>query len=277
MTTAVEPRNNTVKARGITFHYVEWGEPDAPVLLLLHGITSQCRIWDPVAMALQDRYRVVALDQRGHGDTTWPEDGDYTAEAFALDLEALVDLWGFDTFDLVGLSMGGMNSMAYAARHPDKIKHLVVVDIRPSINREKRPGRDMDKHISEHGHPEMPDIDSAIKLARLTNQITPDAVMWHRLQHQMKQLPNGKWQNKHDARASYYWEPANLWDELPKIIAPTLIVRGGKSEVLQDKTVEDMIAAFPNAQVVTVPESGHTVPEDRTEEFIAALESFLAG
>lgn len=276
MTAAVEPRDSFVDARGLTFHYVDWGDARSPAIVLLHGVTSQCRIWDPIAAALQDRCHVFAVDQRGHGQTSWPEDGDYSADAFVDDLEALVDYWEIDSFDLVGLSMGGMNGMQYAARHPQKVKHLVVVDIRPAINREKRPGRDLDKHIAEHGHPEMEGIDQAIKIARLTNQITPDDVLRYRLQHQMKQLDNGKWQNRHDARASYYWDPKNLWDELPKITVPTLIVRGGKSEVLQDKTVDDMLQAFPNARAVTVEEAGHTVPEDRMEEFIAVLEPFLA-
>ena len=119
-------------------------------------------------------------------------------------------------------------------------------------------------------------IGMALKLARLTNQTTPDGPMKHRLQHLLKQLPNGKWVNKHDARVSYYWEPANRWDELPKVTAPVLIVRGGKSLVLQDKTIDDMLAAFPNAQAITIEEAGHTVPEDRAEEFIAAIEPFLA-
>ena len=276
MTAAVEPRERTVDARGLTFHYTEWGETDAPNILLLHGISSTCRIWDPVARALEDRYHVIALDQRGHGDTSWPEDGAYAAADFVGDVESLVDLWGLDTFDIIGLSMGGMTSIAYAARLPDRIKHLVTIDIRPAITREKRPGRELDKHIAEHGHPELPDHESALKLARLTNQTTPDGPMKHRLQHLLKQLPNGKWQNKHDARVSYYWEPGNLWDELPKVTVPVLIVRGGKSQVLPDNVVDDMLAAFPNAQAITIEEAGHTVPEDRTEEFIAAIEPFLA-
>jgi pimeloyl-ACP methyl ester carboxylesterase len=275
MTTTVEPQQRTVDARGLTFHYTEWGDSDAPHMLMLHGMSSMSRIWDPVARALQDRYHIIALDQRGHGDTSWPEEGAYSGDDFVGDIEALVDLWGWDTFDIIGLSMGGMNSIAFAARHPDRIKHLVSIDIRPAISHEKRPGRELDKHIADHGHLELPDHESALKLARLTNQTTPDEAMKHRLQHLLKQLPNGKWQNKHDARVSYYWEPANLWDELPKVSAPVLIVRGGKSQVLQDKTIEDMLAAFPDAQAVTIEEAGHTVPEDRPEEFIAALERFL--
>ena len=276
MTAAVEPRERTVDARGLTFHYTEWGEPDAPNVLLLHGISNTCRLWDPVAQALQARYHVIALDQRGHGDTSWPEDGAYAAADFVGDVEALVDLWSLDTLDIIGLSMGGMYSIAYAARHPEKINHVVTIDIRPAIHREKHPGRELDKHISEHGHPELPDHGVAFKLARLTNQTTPDGPMKHRLQHLLKQLPNGKWQNKHDARVSYYWEPENLWDALPKVTAPVLIVRGGKSQVLQDNVVDDMLAAFPNAQAVTIDEAGHDVPEDRPEEFIAAIEPFMA-
>lgn len=276
MTTAVEPREQTMEARGLTFYYTEWGDKDSPTVILLHGLSSMSRLWDPVARALQDRYHVIALDQRGHGDTSWSENGAYSGEDFVGDLEALVDLWKLDTVDIVGLSMGGMNSIAYAARHPEKVKHLVVIDIPPAIKRDKRPGRELDKLISEHGHPELPDHETGLKLARLTNQTTPDGPLKHRLKYLLKQLPNGKWQNKHDARVSYYWDPTDLWDELPNVTAPALIVRGGKSEVLRDKDADRMLQEFPNATLVDIAEAGHTVPEDRAEEFIAAIEPFLA-
>ena len=276
MTTVVEPREQTIEARGLKFYYTEWDEPDSPTVILLHGLSSMCRLWDPVAQALQDRYHVIALDQRGHGETSWPEESAYATADYVGDLEALINLWQLETFDMIGHSMGGMNSIAYSARHPDSVRHLVVIDIVPAFVREKRPGRELDKHISEHGHPELPDHETGLKLVRLTNQITPDAALNHRLKYLLKQLPNGKWQNKHDARVSYYWDPADLWGELPKVTAPVLIVRGGKSEVLRDQDAERMLQEFPNATLVDIAEAGHNVPEDRTEDFIAAVEPFLA-
>lgn len=275
MTTAVEPEERTIEARGLTFHYVEWGDPASPPIVLLHGLSSMGRIWDPLARALQDRYRLIALDQRGHGDTSWPADPAYATDDYVNDLEALIDLWGLDRFALIGLSMGGSNAIAYAARHSGRVSHLVPVDIRPRIDREKNPSRELDKHVAEHGHPLLPDHEAALKLVRLTNQITPDGALRHRLRHLLKQLPDGRWANKHDPRVSYHWQPANLWDELPKVTAPALIVRGGRSYVLTEEAAERMRAAFPNAEHIVIEEAGHTVPEDTPEAFIAAVEAFL--
>jgi pimeloyl-ACP methyl ester carboxylesterase len=276
MTTAIDPRERTVEARGLRFHYVEWGDPASPAIVLLHGLSSMGRIWDPLGSTLQKHYRVIALDQRGHGDTSWPAEPAYSTDEYVNDLEALVDLWGLDRFVLIGLSMGGSNAMAYAARNPQRVTHLVPVDIRPRINREKNPSREVDKHVAEHGHPLLPDHEAALQLVRLTNKITPDEALRHRLRHLLKQLPDGRWTNKHDPRVSYYWQPANLWDELGKITAPVLIVRGGKSYVLNEDAAERMRAAFPNAEHIVIEEAGHTVPEDTREEFIAAVEAFLA-
>ncbi len=77
-------------------------------------------------------------------------------------------------------------------------------------------------------------------------------------------------------RSSYYWRPGNLWDELPKISAPVLIIRGGRSDVLPPETAEKMRAAFATAELVTIAEAAHTVPEDQPEQFIEAVEGFLA-
>ena len=275
MTTAVEPREQTIQARGLRFHYVEWGESGAPVIVLLHGLSSTCRIWDSFARAFQDRRRLLALDQRGHADSSWPAGPDYATDDYVADLEALVDSWRLERFAIVGLSMGGMNGIAYAARHPDRVTHLVPVDIRPAFDREKLPSRAMDKHIAESGHPTVEDHEAALRLVRLTNQTTPDEPLRHRLRHLLKPLPEGGWTFKHDPRVSFCWRPSNLWDELPKVQAPALIVRGGKSQVLPEDVAENMRAAFPRADLVTIEEAGHTVPEDAPARFIEALEGFL--
>lgn len=275
MTTAVEPREHAIEARGLSFHYVEWGEASSPPIVLLHGLSSMSRIWDPLARALQDRYRLIAVDQRGHGDSSWPIDAAYGTDDYVADLEALVDAWRLDRFVLIGLSMGGMNAIAYAARHPERLTHLIAVDIRPRIDHDKRPALELDKHISEHGHPVFADHDGALKLIRLTNQTTPDESLRHRLRYLLKELPDGRWTFKHDPRVSYYWRPSNLWDELANVTVPVLIVRGGKSQVLSAEAAERMRVAFPQADVVVCEEAGHTVPEDTPQEFIELVEAFL--
>ncbi len=276
MTTVVEPREQAVEARGLRFHYVEWGEADAPPVVLLHGMSSTCRIWDAFARAFQDRYRLIALDQRGHADSSWPAEPDYATEDYVGDLEELVDLWRLERFVLIGLSLGALNAMAYAARHRERVTHLVSVDMRPSVNPEKRPMREYEQHIAEHGHPTYASPDEPFTLIRLNNQTIPDEALRHRLRHLLKRLPDGRWVEKTDPRVGYCWRPGNLWEELPKIDMPTLIVRGGKSQVLPVDVAERMRAAFPRAELVAVEEAGHTVPEDTPEEFIDLVASFLA-
>ncbi len=276
MTTAVEPRERTAELRGLRFHWVEWGEPGAPAIVALHGLSAMCRIWDPLGRALQDRYHLIALDQRGHGDTSWPDELEYSTDDYVGDLEALVEHLGVDRFGLIALSMGGMTAMAYAAKHPERVTHLVAVDIRPAVNADKRPNRELDKRTADNGHAIFPNLEAAYIARKFMHPNTPDESIRHHVQHLLKQLPDGQWTNKHDPRVSYYWKPGNLWAELPNITAPVLIVRGGQSYVLSGDVAEEMRLAFPNAQLATLEAAGHTVPEDQPQEFIDVIERFLA-
>jgi pimeloyl-ACP methyl ester carboxylesterase len=235
-----------------------------------------CRIWDPLARALQDRYHIFALDQRGHGDSGWPGEPAYSTDEYVSDLEALVAAWDLGRFDLIGLSMGGMNSMAYAARHTDRVARLVVVDIRPALDADKRPNREQDQRTAEEGHATLPTLEAAFHVRKFTHPHTPDESIRHHVQHLYKKRDDGGWQNKHDPRVSYYWKPQNLWAALPNIAAPVLIVRGGQSQVLPPATAEEMRAAFRNAELVTIEAAGHTVPEDQPQEFIDAVEGFFS-
>ncbi len=276
MTTAIEPRKHTVEARGLRFHYVEWGAPDAPPIVLLHGLSAMCRIWDHLAGALHDRYRLIELDQRGHGETSWPAEPEYSTDDYVGDLEAMVDAWGLERFILIGLSMGGMNAMAYAARHPERVTRLVAVDIRPAFNVEKRPTAKLEQLVAENGHPTFEDLEAAFIGRQMSNPNTPGESIRHHVRHLYKQRPDGQWVAKHDPRVSHHWRPRNRWDELPKVEAPVLIVRGGRSQVLPEEQAAKMRAAFANAELVTIEESGHTVPEDAPQRFNEAVEAFLA-
>src|SRR5438132_5957058 len=145
------PRDHTVALHGLRFHYTERGEREAPVVVMLHGVTGHARTWDDEGAALAARYRVLALDQRGHGDSDPPDDADYTIAALANDLGAFVDTLGLRTFAIVALSLGGRVAMQYAGTHPGRVTRLVGIDIGPDIaaagrmrvshNRAATPGR----------------------------------------------------------------------------------------------------------------------------------------
>ncbi len=227
------------------------------------------------APRLQDRYHLLALDQRGHGDTSWPDEPASATEDFVADVEALSQLWSLHRFALVGLSMGALNAIAFAGRHPDRITHLVSVDIQPAIDAERRPGLDQAKRAAEQGHPAFDTLEAAYVVRQLTHPITPEPIVRHHIKHQTRQLEDGRWTFKHDPRVDYYWKPGNHWDDLPKITAPSLIVRGGKSPILPQEIAEKMRDNLPCAELVVVEESGHEVPEDRAQEFVDLVEDFL--
>ena len=147
MTTQVQPRDMTVNANGINLHYLDWGNVDAPPLVLLHGLRGHAHSWDDVSAALCQDYHVLALDQRGRGDTDWAPGGDYSGAAFVADLVGFSDALGLDTFTLIGHSMGGRNSLAFAGRHAARLQKLVIVDIGPTVD--PRGGQRITRELQE--------------------------------------------------------------------------------------------------------------------------------
>jgi pimeloyl-ACP methyl ester carboxylesterase len=272
-----EPRHHSAALNGLTFHWVEWGPPEGRPVIALHGLSSMCRIWDPLGRHLGERYRLIALDQRGHGDTSWPDEPAYGTDDYVADLEALVDRLSVSQFGLVALSMGGMNAMSFSARNPRLVSALVVVDIRPALDPDKRPNREQDRRTAAEGHMKWPNLEAAFLARKFTHPHTPDHSIRHHVQQLLKELPDGRWTNKHDPRVSYFWRPTNLWGSLGQIESPVLIVRGGKSDVLPTATAEEMRAAFRDCELCTIELAGHTVPEDQPEEFNALVDAFLSG
>lgn len=124
-----------IELRGLRFHYRDWTSrrDGAPDLVLLHGFTGHARSWDAFAEAMTDRYRVLALDQRGHGESGWAAADAYGNPEMVEDVAAFVAAMGLKRFSLLGLSMGGMVAINYAGRRPKGLAELVIVDIGPEI------------------------------------------------------------------------------------------------------------------------------------------------
>src|SRR5579864_3234941 len=114
-------------------HYLDWGTAGRRPVVFLHGAALNAHTWDVVCLALRQQYHCHAIDQRGHGESAWAEDGDYSGDAHRGDIEAFVNHLGLDQFVLVGHSMGGFNAFNYAFHHSQRLAALVLVDAGPSM------------------------------------------------------------------------------------------------------------------------------------------------
>ncbi|HXH20592.1 MAG TPA: alpha/beta hydrolase [Dehalococcoidia bacterium] len=269
-------QEKTIEARGLRFHYLEWGRPTSPPMIVLHGLTGLARMWDVFCDAFQDEYRVFALDQRGHGDTQWPDPPSYAGDDYVEDVRALADLWGLDRFVLIGLSMGAHNTLGFASKYPDRVVKAVPIDIPPAMQRRQEgPPSGERRGVEQPAQTEFDSVEEMFRQARQLNQIASDEMIRHRVTNNARQLSSGKWTWKYSPDAPRLWRPEDLWDRLPRITAPTLVVRGGVSNVLTQEVAEKEAAAIPNGRLVVIEGSGHPVPMDRPRELEAEVRAFL--
>src|SRR6059058_6201457 len=157
-------RKRSVVVGGLRLSFLEWGIVGRPTLCFLHGGSAHAHWFDLVTPAFTDRFHVIALDQRGHGESQWAKPPAYATENFAADLLGFIDALGLARVAMIGHSMGGHNAMSFAAWHPDRVSALVIVDSRPTIPTDR-----LDRmHARGRRAPRLhPDPDSAARAFRL--------------------------------------------------------------------------------------------------------------
>ena len=275
------PQDKFVTANEMRFHYLEWGSAANPPMLLLHGFAQTCHSWDFVALGFSDDYRVIVLDQRGHGDSDWAADGDYSPETQQNDISAIVREIGLEDFTLMGLSMGGRNSFTYAANNPDRVRALVIVDAGPQNMQQ---GTQNIRNFVQQDD-ELDSVDAFVERVLKYNPRRPPEQIRGSIMHNLKQLPNGKWTWKYDKRlrrpgrrmGSDPETEKRLWGYLEALQCPTLLVRGGASDIIAMDTAEKMHAVIPNSQMATIDGAGHLVMGDSPAGFQRVVTEFLAG
>jgi pimeloyl-ACP methyl ester carboxylesterase len=190
----VPVRDHFVTLDGPRIHYRDWGDASAPPLLLLHGSFQHAHTWDPVARGFADRYRVVAPDWRGDGESDWAPT--YSPEEALGDLKALVWLLGLSRFAVVGSSIGGRFAVVYAARHPEQVTHVVMlqgfVAGTPPPEVSAQIGRLLD--IPES----FADLEEADSAFRAVAPYAPNDVLRQFVTHRLKQGADGRWISRID-------------------------------------------------------------------------------
>ena len=269
------PDDHQVIVGALRLHYLDWGGSGTPILFL-HGGGLNAHTWDCVAVMLRERYRCIALDQRGHGDSEWSPVVDYRFAAHVADIEGFIGSMGLERPILVGQSMGGLNSITYATRHSDQMRGMVIVDVAPEVSSSAA-----ERIRAFTSTPELDSPEAFLELAVKFNPLRDPAVLRRSLYYNLRETPSGKWTFKHDQRrrsddtSSFTEARVRLASELSSIRSPTLVVRGALSDVLTDASAEKFARSLPNGRWVRVEKSGHNVQGDNPRALLDAMLAFF--
>jgi pimeloyl-ACP methyl ester carboxylesterase len=278
-------------ADGLTLVGDLWGPEDGPPVLLLHGGGQTRHAWHGTASVLaRHGWRAASVDMRGHGESSWAPDGDYAIGSFARDARLLAAHLGGEPV-LVGASLGGIASLV-AVGEPDPTddrtdavaRALVLVDVAPQIS-QKGVERIADFMLAKpEGFASLEEVADAIAAY---NPHRPRPTDLDGLRRNVRQRPDGRW--------VWHWDPAFLRgmarpDETrattvdfswlrrvaEAVTIPTLLVRGSRSDLLEEDGAADLLRLIPHARYARVDGAGHMVAGDRTDAFNQAIVDFLS-
>lgn len=269
---------NTV-LRHQRFHFLEWGDPANPTLVLLHGGNQSAHSWDLVSLHLSADYHVFALDQRGHGDSEWSRGAHYSVAEMASDAESFLTTMQVEKPVVIGHSMGGMVTLALANKCAQLLQAIAVVDIGPEVNERGT------KMIREFVGRNI-EFDNLEEFLDRVAKYDPYRTREHierTIKYNLIRRADGRYVTKNDRRRFF---PAGdkgkgrvagapSLEQLKRLNLPTLIVRGADSNVLDQDAAERFAGALINGRLVTVPDCGHNVASQNTAGFLEAITPFL--
>ena len=286
----MQPRSRRIPGDGgVSLHVLEWSDTGTP-LVLVHGFGNEAHIWDDFAPLVAPHYRTVAVDLRGHGDSAHDPERRYDYDFHVADLEAVTAALGIDRLVLVGHSFGGRTSMLFAAKHPERMAGLVIVDIGPE--HDPRGTTRIRMEVMQRGDGSFASPAEYERVLAHNFPAGSEGALRRMAHHELRQRADRRFERKADpsfmaGRADTSEAEAEtherdtakrLWDALARIPCPTLVVRGAASDILSpeiaDRMVDDVLA---KGQLAIVPRSAHSVMTDNPAGFAEAVGSFVLG
>ncbi|GAB2452206.1 alpha/beta hydrolase [Nocardioides hungaricus] len=274
------PESRMTRLGGLDAHFLQWGEPGRPAVVLLHGLRSYAATWSRLAGELARDHQVLALDFRGRGRSQWDTRRRYFTEDYVADVEEWVAQLGLRAFVLVGHSMGGTVGYVYAARHPDEVTRLVVEDIGPGSSTATSGADRIGRELSNVPR-SFADRAAVVTYWKTLRPGIDDDAVASRLENTVVEEPDGSWRWRLDmdgiAAARLTGDPArgiDLWRCLEQLTCPTLVVRGGGSDFLSAETCREMATRQPGLTWVELPGAGHYAHDDQPEQFVRHVAAF---
>ncbi|MFI5270353.1 MAG: alpha/beta fold hydrolase, partial [Chloroflexota bacterium] len=264
---------------GLKLHHLDWGNPSAPALVMVHGLTGSGHAFDGSGRRFSGRYHVIATDVRGRGESAWSPDGGYTQQDYVSDLEGVVDALGLSKFTLCGTSMGGRIAMEYAGRHSERLERLIINDIGPDAEA----GSDRITRNQANVPESFASIAEAVAFRAGTSSVfanLPAAEQEERMGFELRARDDGRFYWKHDPEFQRQRVSKGtptygyLWDVLKNLNVPTLLVWGTASDVLSEGQAQRVIETLAKGELVSVTGVGHA-PTLNEPEAVSGLERFL--
>lgn len=258
---------------GRTVSALKWGSAE-PQMVFVHGGSQNAHTWDTVLLDLG--VPALAIDLPGHGHSSWRDDAMYSPHSMAVDIAEVVALHAASAKVVVGMSLGGLTSLALAGHAPHLVQELVLVDITPGVNGDKA------KAILDfvNGPQAFASFDDLLKRTIEHNPTRTIESLRRGILHNAKQLDDGSWQWRYDRRShirSENSEPISgdalgkLWDLIGALNCPLTLLRGGTSPVVDDADVAELKRRQGRADVLVIDGAGHSIQGDKPRELAAFL------
>ena len=257
---------------GRRLHYLDWGNETAPPLLLLHGIDRNAHTFDHVARRFTDRYHVIAVDLRGHGNSDWHPQARYLVEDHVDDLERLVRTLGLRHITLWGNSTGGRVVQVFAGLHSELVSAVIAEDVGPERPRSIADAYARRVKQEENG---WASTDELLAQMRAATQPLPDAVLEPYVRYGTTRRADGRIVWKRDPNLVKGFVETELWRYVRQIKAPIIYVLGGRSTIVPPATQAELKKVLPQVRIVTMPGLGHYPSDEKPDEFVRIVDDFL--
>ena len=274
---SIKPKDRFLNVNRLRLHYLDWGNVGYQPMLLLHGFMGHAHVWDDFASSLRTHYHVIALDQRGHGESQWSEEEAYSIDDHFLDLAKFIDLLRLKDLIIIGHSMGGRNALFYTACITGNVDRLILVDARPANN--SKAAKALKQQLINLPL-QTSSLDEVLRTIQTIYPYLSLEICQHIASYGYRQIRHGKFVPKYDARMGLHSDrlgyiAEDLWPFMKNIACPTLIVRGKESPFLSREVARKMCRIIPKAEWREVPKATHLPVQENPNVFKEMILDFL--
>lgn len=286
MATSPRPTSHSYYSQRLRLHYLDWGNSQAPHMLLVHGVQDHCHTWDWFAESFVSDYHIVAPDLRGHGDSEWVTGSSYHMIDYVYDLAQLVRQRNLQPLVVIGHSMGGTLASLFAGLHPELVSRLVLMEgvglwpgmTAGSVAERLTAWMDNTRALAARQPKRYPSLQAAFERMHKANAHLTAAQARYLTIHGTNQNEDGSYSWKFDnythAFPAYRIPEAEMIEIWRNITAPTLCLnakQGFDFRTGQDGT----LAHFAHGQLIDVDNAGHWVHHDQLDLVVSAVQEFL--